>query len=902
MLSETHITGSMSKTMELIEQIQKTARIGAWEWTAGEDTVFCTGEMIHLLERSQIDSGMVPFEEMRKHIFPDDLGKVQKLLEGNAEKEITELDHRWITTTGKILDMRCWYQCYFDEARKLQKICATCQNISMIKDEHERVNDMLQQAEETASLGSWKYNLVTKHVYYSDSLFHLFGYRNKEFENDINRIFEHIVPEDVPKIYETYKKTVADGKRRSADFRLKKKDGPIRYFTSNGKIAYNRRGEKIIVGTVQDITEQHLLNKKLEEQNDFVQKLIDSSVNGVQVLDESKRYILWNKKSEEIYGFANDLVIGKTIKEVFKGRDTSWLESAIDKVLAGERVKISECTAITPGKVHELHLLPIKNAEGKIQVFVLIHDITELKELNNELKHQKEFAEAMIDHSQSAIFVFDKDLRYKAWNKKSEQFYGKTKEEVIGKTMSETFPDADMSVAEGRLRQTLQGVFFHLPSERSKVLNKYYDSYLVPMKNEQDEVISILCMLNDVTEIINASNTVKEANRLLEQKKDELAERTYFLETLLDASIDDILAFDKNMRLIEINKSALNRYGLAKENALGKTIYELFPGIEGSTQLEALKQALNGTAVMDLKFTSQKGDKFFNSSQIPLRNKKNEIFSVLTIAHDITEIKQAVQKLSDLNNQLEAKNNDLNRINSELASFSYIASHDLQEPLRKIQAFISLIQAKDFKNLSENAQDYFKRIQASANRMQQMIDGLLSFSRTNTTPKNFETIDLNETVKKINTLLQNDITEKNATIEIGQLHHLSVIPHQFEQLLEHLVGNALKFQKPDTTPHIQVSSDIVSGKDIEGEVAQRNKEYCKISIKDNGVGFETENAEKIFQMFHRLHGKSEYPGTGIGLAICRRIAQNHNGFIIAHGEVGKGATFNIFIPLEQEEQ
>jgi len=177
-----------------------------------------------------------------------------------------------------------------------------------------------------------------------------------------------------------------------------------------------------------------------------------------------------------------------------------------------------------------------------------------------------------------------------------------------------------------------------------------------------------------------------------------------------------------------------------------------------------------------------------------------------------------------------------------------------------------------------------------------MIDGLLSFSRTNTAPKVFEERSLEELVKKAMYGLQEDIFSKRAIINTHCSHSIKVIPHQFEQLLENVLSNAIKFQKEGTIPEVTVDCTLVSGKDILGVVAERNKNYYRISVKDNGIGFAPEDAEKIFQMFHRLNGKSEYPGTGIGLAICRRIAQNHQGFITTESEPGNGATFNIFIP------
>jgi len=901
MFSEAHILARLSRMNELLEQSQKVARIGSWEWIAGEEKVLWTNEMFALLELNPPTDNCILLEAAYGFIHSNDADRVRKIHSEQDTATHREFDYTWVTSSGTHIRVHCWFERFFDEQGNLLKVRGTCQDITpfrKIEEEYDRQHEMLHRAEETAKMGSWKYNFASQQVYFSDNLYELFGIEKKENETDIARMFEPIMEEDAQQIMSVYQQTIADGNERSINFRLMR-DGQIRYFNSNGKIAFNKLGEKIIVGNVQDITEQHLLQKKLEAQNDFIQKLIDSSVNAVSVLDRQKKYVLWNKCCEEMHGLKMEEVIDKTSKQIFNDPELDWLEAATEKAFQGETIRKHSFRYVN-GKYYEAHLIPLKSQTEEIEnVLILMHETTELIELNEKLRHQMEFAEALVDHSEACIFVFDRDFHLITWNKKCTESYKLSKDEVIGKTVEEIFPNADLSEVTRRLETALQGETIHYPEISSHIVDKYFDSYVIPIKDKNGSVASVLVVLNDITDIINISKRAKEANRLLEQKKSELAERTYFLETVLDASGDYIGAYDKDLKLIEINKASLRRYQYKKEDAIGKSVYELFPGIEGTLQLDNIKQALTGVPIRDYEFQSLKGEKFFVASAIPLKDKNGEVFAALAIGHEITEMKKAALEMEQLNNLLGTKNHELNRINSELASFSYVASHDLQEPLRKIQAFISLILAKDFSNLSVNAQDYFKRIQASANRMQQMIDGLLSFSRTNSAAKNFEEKKLNLIFTKLLRELQDEILQKQAIIQVDTEQQLQVIPHQFEQMLQHILSNALKFQKEGNQPEIHIRSSIVAGKEIEGEVAQRDSDYCKISISDNGVGFDMENVEKIFQMFQRLHGKSEFSGTGIGLSICRRIAQNHNGFITAESEPDKGSTFHVFIPLVQ---
>ena len=264
---------------------------------------------------------------------------------------------------------------------------------------------------------------------------------------------------------------------------------------------------------------------------------------------------------------------------------------------------------------------------------------------------------------------------------------------------------------------------------------------------------------------------------------------------------------------------------------------------------------------------------------------------------DFTEKKKTEKIILDYQTELENKNNELTHSNAELTSFAYVASHDLQEPLRKIQTFASRILTQEISNLSENGIATFTRLQNAASRMQTLIRDLLSYSRVNDGTHEFSDISLNSILDEVKDDLKEDFEQKNAVIESGSMCNVRVINFQFRQLLTNLLNNALKFSDPSRTPHIIIKSKIVQGAYLEACGLLLNKAYCHISISDNGIGFNQEYNKKIFELFQRLHGRAEYNGTGIGLAIVKKIVENHHGVITATGEVDKGATFNIYIPV-----
>jgi PAS domain S-box-containing protein len=259
------------------------------------------------------------------------------------------------------------------------------------------------------------------------------------------------------------------------------------------------------------------------------------------------------------------------------------------------------------------------------------------------------------------------------------------------------------------------------------------------------------------------------------------------------------------------------------------------------------------------------------------------------IITDLTETKKQEEILQLKNTELETKN-------SELQAFAYVASHDLQGPLRKIQSFMSRIVEKERDSLSENGKVYLKRVQDSAKGMQVLIQDLLAYSRSNTTEGKFENTDLMQIINEVKEDLKEELNDKHATLEVKNLHTINIIPFQFRQLMHNLIGNALKFSNPAQPPHIIIKSEIANGLAFNNVKLSYQKEYFHISVSDNGIGFEPEYNEKIFEVFYRLHDNNEYKGTGIGLAIVKKTVENHGGIITANSILNKGTTFDIYIP------
>jgi two-component system CheB/CheR fusion protein len=294
------------------------------------------------------------------------------------------------------------------------------------------------------------------------------------------------------------------------------------------------------------------------------------------------------------------------------------------------------------------------------------------------------------------------------------------------------------------------------------------------------------------------------------------------------------------------------------------------------------------------RFDKQGNLRYIYSKGNVRKDKKGIITGMFCISIDLTELRVKEQTLRETYQQLESKNLELEHSNAELASFSYIASHDLGDPLYKIEAFTERILLKE--ELSDTAKDYFSRIIRSTQRMKSLLADLLNFSRMTTDEAIFAKTDLNALLEEAKQSLSERIDEKKAVIESDDLPTLNIIPTQFYQLFTNIISNSIKYSKKDVAPVIVIKVTLMPGEEINDPRAMDNKNYWKISFVDNGIGFEQQYEHKIFELFQRLHGKTEYSGTGIGLTICRKVVQNHEGLIEVFGKPNIGATFNVYIP------
>lgn len=517
-------------------------------------------------------------------------------------------------------------------------------------------------------------------------------------------------------------------------------------------------------------------------------------------------------------------------------------------------------------------------------------DIHELREMQAALRDSEERYRLFFQNSMDGIVATLHDEgRIMAVNSEACRIFGYTAEEFRGLAEDAMLDGADprLAVMIGERERT--GTWNGQLTYRKKGGAKFPAEISSALFRDSEGCRIGIVILRDITERKRMETELLAARDELERKvrerTRELVEANRALvgqAALLDLAHDAILVRDIENRIIFWNKGAEKTYGHAREQALGKTTGELLHTSAPVPPEQIIEQVLReGWWEGEMEHRTASGDTITVESRWALQTGQDGGPSgFLEINRDVTLRKQAEE-------DLKANLRRLELVNAELQEFAFVASHDLQEPLRKIQAFGDRLKRKCGHKLDEVESDYLARMENAAGRMQQLIRELLSYSRVSTKREPFQLVELKQVVEEVVQIFEHRFRDYRARIEIGELPAVDADATQMKQLFQNLIGNALKFQKAGAKPLVRVYGRP------HGEHARR------IFVEDNGIGFDEKYVDRIFAPFQRLHGRMEYEGTGMGLAICRKIVERHQGSITARSRPGEGSTFIVTLPLSR---
>jgi len=460
-----------------------------------------------------------------------------------------------------------------------------------------------------------------------------------------------------------------------------------------------------------------------------------------------------------------------------------------------------------------------------------------------------------------------------AWGK-GDNVIGKNYPDVLPETRNQPFADQALTVLK-------TGKAFHAKDKLVDLmvdgaLRTYYFNYsFIPLFNKEGEIYAVMNTGSDVTELHQARVDIQSSEQRLRMAIESSGMGTYEI----DLASKKIKTCGNFNTIWSIEGKITNEQLIARLHPEDQKLRE-----------EAHRQAQR-TGNMSYEARIIKDDSSLRWVKIDGRLIKDENGKPITIIGIIRDIHEQKAFEEELKKQVAQNTQELQRSNDDLLHFAGVVSHDLREPVRKIKTFNSLLRAEPQTIFNENAEKYLDKVDQSAHRMQTIIEGILAYSTLDKRSQPVEKINLDLVIENIKTDLELLINEKGAILVISELPQIEGAPILIHQLFYNLIHNALKFSKADEPPRVIITSDFINN--------QEGIEVLEIKIKDNGIGLDIVDTEKIFTAFERLHSKDQFEGNGLGLALCRKIAKRHNGSITAVGEKDNGAEFTVTLPLKQ---
>lgn len=650
-----------------------------------------------------------------------------------------------------------------------------------------------------------------------------------------------------------------------------------------------RDAESKLEKKVQERTEElQKAQQEIEQSKKFIKNIVDHAPIGIVVYnavrnDKGKitdfKVKYYNTKGNSLTGYTPNQRENYSFHEILK--DFHYEDHFDRYIEVVEKGTVMEWEQYVEKTQKWLSVTVTKIDDGFLRT---LSDITDLKKSEQELQQESAFANSVLDASINGVLVLDaikgadgslEDFQIIKINKAFTTILG-LDESLVGKRYQSYFPHTHESGVFAMYRQVLE-TGHPVRKEIYSIdqdLNSWFDVSVV-RRNENGVVVTFT----------NISSQRKAAILLEVQKN--------LLDNILKYSPSGITVteFIRNEkgeivdgRTILANEVSEKHSGIPVEKALNTVISETLPGIlESPLFQKALHTQRTGEPFITQYYVEPTG------RWIELSVAKMDEDHLINVFTDVTPIKQAHLRLEETVNQLKQSN-------EELEQFTYVSHHDLQEPLRKISIFSDMVMAEAKDKLSEEGWRRLERVSQAASRMSKALRDVLNFASLKK-EELYQPVNLNEVFDTVLKDLELVISEKKAQLSIPPLPLLQAVEHQMHQLFYNLVNNALKFSKPGIAPVIKVSYRLIAGISIkEANLPDQHRQYHEIIVQDNGIGFNQAFADKIFGMFQRLHSKDAYAGTGIGLALAKKVAANHGGTILAFGEKEEGAVFKVYLP------
>lgn len=634
---------------------------------------------------------------------------------------------------------------------------------------------------------------------------------------------------------------------------------------------------------------------------ELYQLALDAAGIGIWDHDLLTNTVTLSANSYKLFGFAEDepLTAEKIVGRIHAG-DFERTQQKINDALNPEKRAIyeNEYRIVSPQDNETIRWVRAKGKAYFTEIQTPYRFTGTLQDITEEVKARETQQKllTLVDNSIELMSILENDQKNSYLNRAGMEMLGFDSLEQVNETpITELHTPEDIAFVQANVLPSVleKGRWSGMMNVRHLKTGEVFPVYNNTIRIHDKltgEPIAVGAVMRDMRPEVAARKALEESERS-------------FRSLVMQAPVGICILKGRELVVEIVNDSFLAISNKKRDEILGKSILETFP--EATSQgfdkmlltvmdsgkpfygkeVEVVQERNGETRTIYVDFTFE-----------PLFEPDGSVNRIMDLSIDVTDKVLARRKLQENEEELQRRvaerTAELEKKNRELEEFTYVSSHDLQEPIRKIKMFRELVRENEYEKFSDNSKRYFDKVGESIERMSNSLKDLLSYARLNERESR-EPVDLNVIIDTAKADLELLIAEKKAVITQDKLPTVRAVPHQMHQLFYNLLNNGLKFAKPGLLPRIEI-------KLVGGRVVDNDNGYCTISISDNGIGFPQEKAEKIFTMFQRLHTRDEFEGTGIGLALCKKVAMNHNGAIWAESSLGNGATFFIKLPLLKE--
>lgn len=766
-----------------------------------------------------------------------------------------------------------------------------------------------------AGIGLWDLDPINNIVEWDERCRQLYGFPPDEVIT-YEQVLQYTHPDDLERLAQAVTAVLTPGSAGDFDIEYRvigASDGKTRWLHTTGKAYFNQEGiAHRFSGISRDISEEKRKEEALRNVEKRFQTAFDHAALGIVISDVEGKIIMANKAFADMLGYNQEELYNQDFLDITHPEDVNVSREMVMTLLSG----LAESDTLFKRYIGKngdtiwtsLYTTLVKDENGNDDCFFsIIQDITEeiaWKEEQQRLLLRVAQSESrfrmMIEQAPVAIALMKTEkLIIEAANDEMLKLWGgKKAAAIIGKTFLHALPEMQGQGFDDLLLNVYSSGQPHYGYDTAaRIMHngelelRFFNFVYAPVSEGPGETSGIIVIATDTT------GQVQARKKLVESEK-------RFRTLVEEAPVATAVYWGEDMVIETANDAMIRLWGKTCD-VIGKKLEDALPELEGQPFLGLLKNVYHTgitykteDQAAHLIVDGELKTFYFNFTYKPLKNSKGEVYAILNMAVDITSKKMVEQELErkvlerteqlyNTNKSLEEANAHLLKSNLELEQYAYVVSHDMQEPARKILTFSEMLESTLGNERAPRTQLYLSKVQASAARMLTLIKDLLSFSHLSNAQRNFVPVSLNHLLDQVLIDLELLIEQKNALIQCDDLPEIEAIPLQISQLFYNLVNNALKFSREGVPPKLTIQYKPIENGLIE------------LHFSDNGIGFEKEYEEKIFALFQRLHDRSRFEGTGIGLALCRKVVENHGGTINAKSVYGQGSDFIVVLPLRQ---